>query len=345
MNGGGGGGISAIYIADEGTLQGTASYFDFVGAGVTATVSAGTASINITGGGTGGATVQFTQSLAATTWSFTHNLNTLTPIVQVYNSTYNQIIPQYISASSPSTVLIGFPTPLTGYAIASTGGGLTVTGSMSLLDQTTPAVTWSFAHNLNYEYVNFEIYDTANFVIIPAGIQVLDNNNAEVYFAAPTAGKAVANFSGLNGSPNATSASYALTASYVANTPTASVAVSASYALTASAATVFSIGGAQTSYYSVASSFVGSNNLFTQATGSFTSGFYNYTAYSASNARSGQVMAVWNGGNATYTDVTTTDIGSTTALTMSVAIITSQAQFNAQTNTSGWVIKSTVVYM
>jgi hypothetical protein len=85
--------------------------------------------------------------------------------------------------------------------------------------------------------------------------------------------------------------------------------------------------------------------MFTQATGSFTSGFYNYTAYSASNARSGQVMAVWNGGNATYTDVTTTDIGSTTALTMSVAVITAQAQFNAQTNTSGWTIKSTVTYM
>ena len=51
---GGGGGISAIYIADEGNLQGTASYFNFIGSGVTATVSANTASITITGGGGGG---------------------------------------------------------------------------------------------------------------------------------------------------------------------------------------------------------------------------------------------------------------------------------------------------
>ena len=44
MNGGGGG-VSAIYISDEGALQGTASYFDFNGSGVTATISNGTASI------------------------------------------------------------------------------------------------------------------------------------------------------------------------------------------------------------------------------------------------------------------------------------------------------------
>jgi hypothetical protein len=213
------------------------------------------------------------------------------------------------------------------------------------------AVTWSFNHNLNSQYVNFEIYDSSNFIIIPAGIKAVSTNSAEIYFAAPSTGIAIAMFSGINGAPNAatasyaTTSSYASTASYALSVSTASVAVTASYALTASAATVFNIGGAQTSYYSVASSFVGSNNLFTQVTGSFTSGFYNYTAYSASNARSGQVMAVWNGGNATYTDVATTDIGSTTALTMSVAVITSQAQFNAQTNTSGWVIKSTVVYM
>ncbi len=49
--GGGGGGVSSITIADEGTSQGTATFINFTGAGVTATVSSNTASINIPGGG------------------------------------------------------------------------------------------------------------------------------------------------------------------------------------------------------------------------------------------------------------------------------------------------------
>ena len=136
--------------------------------------------------------------------------------------------------------------------------------------------------------------------------------------------------------------SYALqaaTASYVLN------AVSASYSQTASFASTFTIGSSQITTATVTSSIVGSNNLFTKATGSFTSAFFKYTATSASNARAGQVIAVWNAGTTQYTDVSTLDIGSTVNLTMSVSIVTAQAQFNAQTNSSGWRIVSQVTYL
>lgn len=43
-----------IKVVDEGTLQGGASWFNFVGAGVTASVSGGTATITVNGGGGGG---------------------------------------------------------------------------------------------------------------------------------------------------------------------------------------------------------------------------------------------------------------------------------------------------
>jgi hypothetical protein len=56
-------------------------------------------------------------------------------------------------------------------------------------------------------------------------------------------------------------------------------------------------------------------------------------------------MAVWNGGSATYTDISTTDIGTTNDVTASVSIVSAQAQFNIQTNTSGWTIKSIATYM
>jgi hypothetical protein len=361
MNGGGGG-ISAISVADEGILQGSASYFDFMGAGVTATLSGGTASFTITGGGTitgsniiynqsaaattwsfshnlnnqfpifqifnsnnevvipekiiaattssaliyfpvpvsgkavasvggmsgsgasGGSgagfpfsgsavitgsllvsgafadftrvanftgsltgsllgtasyamnspgyTVQFTQSSAATTWSFTHNMNTRNPIVQVYDSSYKQILPNDIVGINGSTAEIRFDYAQSGYAIMSNGGGLYVTGSTSTLVQSSAAVTWSFAHNLNSKYPNFEVYDNSDYVIIPAGIRAIDVNTAELHFAGATAGRAIANFSGINGAPNATTASYALTAtsaSYALTATSASFASTASY--------------------------------------------------------------------------------------------------------------------
>jgi hypothetical protein len=186
-----------------------------------------------------GFTVQFSQSSAATTWSFTHNLNTRNPIVQVYDTDYKQIIPNDIVGTGVNTAEVRFDYAQAGYVVMSNGGGLYVTGSTSELVQTVGATTWSFTHNLNSKYVNFEVYDSNDYVIIPAGIRVLTTNTAELYFAYAQTGRAVAQFSGINGAPNATTASYAVTAtsaSYALNTTTASYAVnatSASFATTA----------------------------------------------------------------------------------------------------------------
>ena len=207
-----------------GSLYGTAS--QAVSSSYSATASFATFALSASSAP--GTTVNFTQATAAPTWSFTHNLNTQYPIVQVYDATYSQIIPNAIVGTTTNTVEIRFDYSQSGYAVASNGGGLIVTGSMSQLSQSTAALTWSFAHNLNSKYVNFEVYDSNNYVVIPANILAVDNNNANLYFATPSTGIAVANFSGLNGAPNATSASYALTASYVLN------AVSSSYAATSS---------------------------------------------------------------------------------------------------------------
>ena len=180
-----------------------------------------------------GYTVQFTQSSAAATWSFDHNMNTRNPIVQVYDSLYQQIIPNNIVGVNGNTAEIRFDYSQAGYAIMSNGGGLYVTGSTSQLTQTSAAVTWSFTHNLNSKYVNFETYDSGDNVIIPAGIHVIDTNSAELYFATATSGIAIAQFSGINGAPNATTASYALTAtsaSYAVNATSASYAVNATSA-------------------------------------------------------------------------------------------------------------------
>ena len=154
---------------------------------------------------------------------------------------------------------------------------------------------------------------------------------------------------------NATSASYALTstsssfstlatsASYALN---ANNAISASYAATSSYATNFKVdttldfAGTLTDYASVNSSVVGLNNLFTQPTGSFTSAFFKYTVSNGTNIRAGEVISIWNNSSTEYTDYSTVDLGTTNDVTSSASLVAGEIQFNIQTNTSGWKIKS-----
>ena len=71
------GGSSTITIADEGTAQGTATFLNFIGTGVTATVSANTGSITITSGGGSGLTTK-AGSVANSSFTGTPNKATVT---------------------------------------------------------------------------------------------------------------------------------------------------------------------------------------------------------------------------------------------------------------------------
>jgi len=194
-----------------------------------------------------GFTFTFSQSLAAVTWSINHNMNTRTPLVQVYDIGYNQLIPNQIVSVTQNLTEVRFDYGQNGYAVLSSGMAPFVTGSTSLLNQTTPALTWSFAHNLNTKYVNFEVYDSTDYTMIPSAIRVIDTNNAEIHMAYPTTGRAVANFSGINGQMNAQTASLALTASFV-RPLSQSVIITGSLSLTGSAiiSANISIGGTLT---------------------------------------------------------------------------------------------------
>jgi hypothetical protein len=160
---------------------------------------------------------------------------------------------------------------------------------------------------------------------MPARINAENSNTASIYFSSARSGKAVAANCGLSGSVPS-----ALTASYATNFTIANTLI---------------FDQTLTDYSIVTSSIVGSNNLFTQVTGSHTSAFFKYTVSSGSNARAGEVMTVWNGGTTTYTDTSTTDIGSTSIVTSSAAIVGSDIQFNIYTGTSGWKLKSLATYM
>jgi hypothetical protein len=194
-----------------------------------------TASYALNGGGGGGGAFTYHQTSSAVTWSVSHSLDTYTPIVQVYDDHYNQIIPASISGSSINTVLITFATAETGYAVLTTGGSvdinINISGSNATLIQATPATTWSFYHGLNETYPVFTIFDENDDVIVPLKIHADNANTASIYFTTARTGTAVAANCGLSGS-TFESASYATTASYVLN------AVSASFASSAAVATL-----------------------------------------------------------------------------------------------------------
>jgi hypothetical protein len=309
----------ATYVTGSftGSLQGTASY----------------ASYAIYAGNSPGSTSTMTQSVAATTWSFTHNLNTRNPLLQVYDSTNSQIIPYAVIGSDPNQATIYFDTAESGYAVASNGGLLTVNGSTARLDQTTSAVTWSFQHNLATKYPNFIIYDSTDNVVIPAGIHAVNDMSAEIYFAFPSTGVAIANFSGISGSVNVATASYAINAT------------TASYSNNFTVANTLTIDQTLTDYHTVPSSIVGSNNMFTRTTGSYSSAFIKYSVTKGSNSRAGEVMAAWVGGTLQYTDNSTLDIGDTSNVVASAIISSNSVQFNLTTADSGWTLKSLGTFM
>jgi hypothetical protein len=109
--------ISGSFATTTGSLQGTASYATNALRALSSSFSA-TASF-FSNQSSGNATASFTNS---SVWTFTHNLNNRNVLIQTYDLSYNQIIPQNIALTDANTVTILFPVNLSGYAIASLGG-------------------------------------------------------------------------------------------------------------------------------------------------------------------------------------------------------------------------------
>ena len=141
----------------------------------------------------------------------------------------------------------------------------------------------------------------------------------------------------------AVSSSFATTASYYGGTVT--TAATASYSTNFTVANTLIIDQTLTDYSRVASTIVGANNLFTQPTGSYRSAFGKYTLFSGTNARSGEFILVLNGTDVKYYDSSTTDIGNTTDIVFSAAIVGSDLQINADAASSGWTVRMLTTYL
>lgn len=95
--------------------------------------------------------LKYSQSTPALEWTITHNLNSNYPLVQVYDTSGNWILPDSINAGTFNNVTIVFNTPTAGVAIIQRGEE---DGSAqpiyAFTASFTNSATWVVAHNLGY---------------------------------------------------------------------------------------------------------------------------------------------------------------------------------------------------
>lgn len=88
----------------------------------------------------------------------------------------------------------------------------------------------------------------------------------------------------------------------------------------------------------------GTNTIYSIPTSAYTGAFYEYTLISTgtTGARAGQIMSIWSGTTANFTETTTTDIGTTTGVTFNVAVSGNNAVLSSSATTAGWTLKTIV---
>lgn len=129
------------------------------------------------------------QSVGSTTWVVPHALGIQYVIVQVYNSSDVQIIPDSITLDSANQLTITFSGSITGTAIVQAGeyGG----GNRYLHTESPASASWSINHALNEKYVTVMVYDTSDQWVIPDSITLTDADNLVIAFSGAVDGKAV----------------------------------------------------------------------------------------------------------------------------------------------------------
>jgi hypothetical protein len=116
----------------------------------------------------------YTQSFTnQSTWTVIHNLDTQYVIVQVYDTAFDEVIPQNIDLTDNNTVTITFPTLESGTAVVTVGGAL----------QNSGAVSSSYAFNATS--ASYSV--TASYVMGGGGTINVPGNNTEILFNSSSA--------------------------------------------------------------------------------------------------------------------------------------------------------------
>jgi hypothetical protein len=116
------------------------------------------------------------QTTAASVWEINHNLNTVSPLVQIYDENFNMLIPDRIQPTGNNSLEAAFTTAMTGRAVIMWGdanfyGGLLTPEPVAFSHlQETQSATWVVKHNLGYYPIVRVFLPTTNEEIQPADI-------------------------------------------------------------------------------------------------------------------------------------------------------------------------------
>ena len=152
---------------------------------------------NITGSFSGLAVGQkylHAQTVAATTWTVSHNFNYQYVNVDVYDGNDQIVIPTSITATDSDTITLTFSSAVSGNAIVSTGGqNREEKGKNKIHNQAAAATNWKVTHSVGEQYPSVTVYDEEDNVIQPQQIYAASAQRMDIVFAQPQSGNA--NFS------------------------------------------------------------------------------------------------------------------------------------------------------
>jgi hypothetical protein len=86
----------------------------------------------------------------------------------------------------------------------------------------------------------------------------------------------------------------------------------------------------------------GSFTVYSLPTASYDTAFFEYSIRSGSNARAGSIMAMQLGSTVNFTETTTTDFGSTSAVSFTVIVTGSNMALTGSSTSGAWTIKTIV---
>jgi len=92
------------------------------------------------------------QTTASATWSIAHNLNTTTPLVQIYDTNQNMVTPSEVTIVDNNNITVTIGTSIVGRAVVMFGNisGLQTSPYAYTHTQTSLSATWVIPHNLGY---------------------------------------------------------------------------------------------------------------------------------------------------------------------------------------------------
>lgn len=135
------------------------------------------------------------QAVASSTWTITHNLQSGTPVVQIYDENNQMVIPDEVTPTDANTVVVTFNTAVVGRAIVMVGtheGANRNDGTQNYsieFSQPTASTTWVIGHGLGY-YPIVRIFTNTNEEILPASIVHDSTMQVTVTFTVATSGYA-----------------------------------------------------------------------------------------------------------------------------------------------------------